>query len=184
MHFQNSNFVKIGITTSIVYRIKQVEKHFNLSIDHHKTLVVTGQSRGRIKMLENWLLESTLDFQHEIKPVSKGNFGQNEFRTNNCLKLIKQYILDQRDYGINYKIYRGVDVCGHYTITIPKVYYHVELPVSYISNVLYEDIQKYCANNKISPLHFYNDLLYQKMVELGIDRKDLSPGKYEDYFKA
>ncbi|MFD2433666.1 GIY-YIG nuclease family protein [Mesonia maritima] len=102
LKFKNHKKIKIGVTTNLIYRISQIEKKTGFNVDYYQSRIVTNSSKRKITLLERNLLEITLDFKyHFSKDIDFA--GKQEFRQDNCLNLILQYISDQKDYGMKYK---------------------------------------------------------------------------------
>ncbi|EAQ39516.3 hypothetical protein MED134_08496 [Dokdonia sp. MED134] len=182
LHFNNKNYFKIGVTNNILRRVRQIHDNFNLGIDLHNTIIVTNAKQSRIKRLERNLLDITSDFQYKFPEHLNNCPGRYEFRTLNCQNLIKQFILEQKNYKLNYQVYEGLDLCGHYDITIPKAYYPIDTRYTLLSDLLQQDLDNYCEANKLSIRDFYNELLYKKACELGIERPETNVD-YKGYYQ-
>ncbi|WP_405377511.1 hypothetical protein [Nonlabens sp. Asnod3-A02] len=183
LHFQESNLIKIGYTKNISNRITAIEKGSQLIVDHHKSLVITYREKDKIVLLERNLLHITSDFGRKMK-VWNSFAGINEFRTNNCCNLLNQFIEDQKGYGIKYKIYKGIDICGNYSHLIPKAYYPVYYPVKGMPKLLKEDALKFCEIQNIKLNDLINLGIYKFLKCQDLDRSDDVSEKYKNYFKA
>jgi len=184
LKFQDTNILKIGISKNIVFRISKLEKEADLIVDHYKSMVVTNPKASNLNLLEKNLLNFTKDFKYHF-PNDRKFAGIHEFRTDNCLNLINQFIVDQGVYGLKYKVYTGIDICGNYNTELPKVYFPIFDSRKEISFVLRQDIYNYCQEKGLDFHVFINNALFRAMKSIGIDRKDEKPIKdYKKFFKV
>ncbi|MDR6299424.1 GIY-YIG nuclease family protein [Mesonia maritima] len=182
LKFKKHTKIKIGVTTNLIYRISQIEKKTGFNVDYYQSRIVTNSSKRKITLLERNLLEITLDFKYHFN--KDFDFaGKQEFRQDNCLNLILQYISDQKDYGMKYKIYKGIDTCGFYNHKLPKVYFPIDFTLKSLSRVLAEDLVEYCNENDLNAVEIYNQAIYEYAVRNGFDRKDKPIQDYQHFFK-
>lgn len=182
LHFYDKDFFKIGVTNNIYRRIRQIRDNFRVSIDLDKTIIVTNTKQSRIKRLERNLLDITSNFQYQFPDELNIGAGKYEFRELNCQKLVMQFISEQENYKLNYTVYKGLDLSGQYNITIPKAYYPIDILSNFASDILISDLNNYCTHNKLSRRDFFNELLYEKACQLGIDRSE-GIVNYDNYYK-
>jgi hypothetical protein len=171
LEFKKSKFIKIGITTGLENRIRTISDAINKEIDFYNSYIVQATNNSDIRLLERSLLRITQEDFYEIKPNSKLP-GKGEFRNKKTLQLILDFIENQKKYNMEYRLYKGIDICGVYDHKIPKAYYPPNKKGTTVSQELVGDILNYCKNQKIDFGKFINGILYSKAVELGIERKN------------
>lgn len=169
--FEEAEFLKIGITTNLLSRIDQINNAVVKEINFKESIIIDSDKNSDIRLLEKNLLRISEKERFELKSHSKVN-GATEFRKCNCFEDLINFIELQKDFKIRYRIYNGIDISGNYTHNFPKAYFPPNIKTDGISFVLMDDLKNYCEKKKINIKKFYNQLLFDKAKELGIDRKD------------
>lgn len=185
LKFKNdANFFKIGITTNLLNRINQIDNAVENDIDFDNSLVYTSKKDSDIRLLEKNLLRITEPYKMEVFLRSK-IIGKTEFREIGCLNIVLDFIALQVDYGVEFKKFESIDICGNYSHKIPKVYYPNNIRAQdSVSRILINDIQEYCNSNKLCIVDFYNDMLLKKAISLGIDRKNTPSNLKNNAYKV
>ena len=184
LHFNERDWIKIGITKNLKQRIKTLKSDTGFTVDYANSIIITNNLCSNIRLLERNLLTITNDFalnwRHDVKFS-----GMDEFRKNNCTNLIQQWVQEQRNYGMKFKIYTGIDVCGqYYKKAIPKVYFPIDKTVKGISPILKNDINDYCKENNIAYREILNSALYNYAIKIGINRVDeIAIEGYDNFYK-
>lgn len=182
LYFQNTHWIKIGLTRSLLKRFAAIERNFDLEIDFKKSHIINGENDFRLRNLEKYLLDFTQDFAIKCSSLKKKQ-GYTEFRRNNCINLIMQYVYDQRDYNIKYKVHTGIDICGNYDSYIPKIYFPHDYRYPTISGVLFDDLENYASSIGRTSHSILNEIIYEKLRELGLAREDRKIPGYESFYK-
>ncbi|WP_172443309.1 GIY-YIG nuclease family protein [Nonlabens agnitus] len=184
LHINGREYVKIGITANIRQRIKTIKASSGFTVDPQKSLIITNHNKSNIRLLERNLLAITKEFALNWRQDVDFS-GMHEFRKNSCTKRIVQWIKDQKNYGFDFKVYTGLDICGRYSKgKIPKHYFPVDKQIKGVSPILKNDVSAYCKKNNIQYADLLNLALYKYAVELGIDRKeDFTIEGYNNYYK-
>ncbi|SCY00543.1 hypothetical protein SAMN05192588_0690 [Nonlabens sp. Hel1_33_55] len=186
LKFKNNynNVFKIGITKNLKQRIYCLENATSLRIDYYNSSVITHDETSKINLLEKNLLEITMKWKTKWTPES--NFsGMHEVRYIEAFSVVEKFLGDQDKYGIIYKSYSGIDVCGQYFKKgIPKVYFPIDKTIKGISPILKNDINDYCIENNIAYREILNTALYNYAIKIGINRvDDVAIEGYDNFYK-
>jgi|GEM_PF-3490738 len=183
LKFRDVNFIKIGITGNIQSRIYQLCRDTGFKIDHHESYILTNPQPVKIAFLERNLLMITSAFKLTWR--DKYEFaGSKELRYNNCLNLIFQFIEEQTSYGLKFKKYKGIDLCGNYQHHIPKSYFPIKKPIKGLSPILKKDVLNHCEENNMKYSDFQNQAYYFYLQHFGQVRKEVDIPEYDKFFKV
>lgn len=179
--FKNQDFIKIGITTSIPTRLKKIQNDVEyLEIDFEKSFVITHKSNIDIKFLERNLLRISKNYFQEIP----NRPDLQEYRKKESLDILFNFIKHQSDFGINYKIFDGIDICGNHKHNLPKAYFPPNIQSNGgISQVLLRDLESYAKSKNLNYANLINEIIFEKIKELKIDRKEEYFQKNKNVFK-
>jgi len=186
MIFKETDYLKIGITKDLNKRMECICRQIDQNLDHCQSYILEANNDNDIRPLEKYLQRITIKDKFTFNSELKID-GKHEFRNKKCLPSILSFVEDQKKYGLKYKLFKGIDICGVYDHKIPKAYYppNTKSNDQVVSITLVNDIEDYCNKSNINFKHFVNGLLYEKARELDIDRKDGEQEKlFKNYYKV
>lgn len=181
--FKEAEFLKIGITTNILKRLDQINSSIDQEINFKESIIIDSENNSDIRLLERNLLRISINDSIEIETNIKIT-GATEFRKNCCFEGLMNFIELQKTFKIKFTIYNGIDTCGNYTHSLPKTYFPFHIKTTGLSLVLIEDLKSYCKKKKIEINNFYNQMLFDKAKELGIDREDDNDDSLKNVYQA